>query len=324
MRRPGLLADGSVASLGVVNPVDLRPREIDPALVGYFHQQLGGHYSADMMLGPLDLIGTVTEQYRLISDLTHAADGSVRRDLFQAGAAYAALAGWLHQDAGLWDSTAYWYGIAQTDAQMSGNTDLTAYALSTMARLRSDLGDGRAAVDLCRRGLSERHRLSPRIRVTLLHQRAHGHSLLGERAAVDRLLDEAAAVTDAADPSVPWGAVHHNAYFFEVQRATCYGRMGLYAEARRIWDRINSGMPSTARRDTGVYLARQAIAHAATGEPEHAVALASESARIAAQTRSARHHAELEILRRGMVRWQHDPLGAQLDRALAPLSPDNR
>ncbi|MEU5162005.1 Twin-arginine translocation pathway signal [Streptomyces sp. NPDC020875] len=318
--RRDFLAVGSVAVLGVVSPGDVRPREIDPALVGYFHQQLAGHYAADMMLGPRDLIGTVTEQYRLISNLSRAATGAVREDLIRVGVAYAALAGWLHQDAGLWDSTAYWHGMAQMDAQMIGDVDLTAYILSGMARLRADLGDGRATVDLCRQGLTERHRLSDRIRVNLMHQQAHGHALLGERAAVDRLLDEASRVVEDVDPSVSWGAVHRNAHFFEVQRATCYGRMGLFEEARRMWGEVNAVMPPTARRDTGVYLARQAVAHAATGEPEHAVTLAAVSAKIAAETGSARHRGELDTLRTDMSRWRHDPVGERLEQALRPIA----
>ncbi|GLF96517.1 helix-turn-helix transcriptional regulator [Streptomyces yaizuensis] len=320
MERRSFLAAGSVAALSIVSPADLRPRDIDPALVGYFYQQLDGHYAADMMLGPRDLIGTVAEQYRLISNLSRAANGPVREELLQVGVTYAVLAAWLHQDAGLWDSTAYWHGIAQSDAQMTGNADLTAYAVSNMARLRIDLADGRAAVDLCRGGLGEGHRLSDRIRVNILNQQAHGHSLLGERAAVDRTLDEASRTVVTVDPSIPWGAAHRNSYFFEVQRATCYGRMGLQAEARRIWDRINADMPPAARRDTGVYLARQAAAYAATGEPEHAVTLAAESAEIAAQTRSARHRKELETLRESMSRWRGDPIGDRLVKALGPLT----
>ncbi|MEW5536293.1 hypothetical protein [Streptomyces cyaneofuscatus] len=47
----------------VVGPV--APQHVDPALVGYFQQQLEGHYRADMFLGPHDLIGTVSAQYQL-------------------------------------------------------------------------------------------------------------------------------------------------------------------------------------------------------------------------------------------------------------------
>lgn len=73
-----------------------------------------------------------------------------------------------------------------------------------------------------------------------------------------------------------------------------------------------------------MYLARQAVAYAATGEPEHAVALAAESAEIAAQTRSARHRKELEALRESMSRWRNDRIGERLVKALEPLAAQNR
>ncbi|MFE0875299.1 helix-turn-helix domain-containing protein [Streptomyces smyrnaeus] len=38
------------------------PRHVDPALITYFQEQLEGHYRADMLLGPHDLIGTVSAQ----------------------------------------------------------------------------------------------------------------------------------------------------------------------------------------------------------------------------------------------------------------------
>lgn len=44
----------------------IAPRHVDPALIDYFEQQLEGHYRADMLLGPHDLIGTVSAQYELI------------------------------------------------------------------------------------------------------------------------------------------------------------------------------------------------------------------------------------------------------------------
>ncbi|MFD4831052.1 Twin-arginine translocation pathway signal [Streptomyces uncialis] len=322
MDRRSFLATGSLAALAAIDSADVTPRHIDPQLVPYFYQQLNGHYAADMMLGPRDLIGTVTEQYRLISGLARAAGGPVREELIRVGATYAELAGWLHQDAGQWDTSAYWHGIAQTDAQMIGDVDLVAYTLSNAAHLRSDLGDGRAAVELCQLGLSH-DGLSDRIRVNLMQQQAHGHSLLGpgSRAEVDSLLDAASRVVEGVDPEIPWGtAARRNAYFFEVQRATCYGRMGLHREAQDIWSVINTGMPPAARRDTGVYLTRQATAYAALGEPERAVELARTSAQVAAETRSARHLKELDVLRKGMRRWTKDPVGQRFEAALRPIT----
>lgn len=76
------------------------PQQVDPALIDYFQQQLEGHHRADMYLGPHDLIGTVSAQYQLIDKLVRSAKGNIRRGLLRVGAAYAALVGWLYQDAG--------------------------------------------------------------------------------------------------------------------------------------------------------------------------------------------------------------------------------
>ncbi|WP_370149018.1 Twin-arginine translocation pathway signal [Streptacidiphilus sp. EB129] len=295
-------------------------RHVDLGIVPYFYAQLDGHYVADIMLGSRDLISTVTEQYKLIAALARDAERQVRSELLKVGAAYAELCGWLHQDSGAWHASAYWHGLAQNEARMSGDADLVAYTLSNTAHLRADLGDGRAVVDLCGIALAEGYRLSSHIQVNLMAQQAHGHALLGDRERVDSLLDRAAGHVERTDPSAQWGtAGRRNERYFEVQRATCYGRLGLHREAHRLWEQITAATPVSARRDTGVYLARQAIACAGLGEPEQAVVLAGESAVIAADTGSARHRGELERLRAAMDRWQDGPIGEDLNAALAPL-----
>lgn len=320
VQRRQFLAAGSGA-IAALAPGTASARSVDPQLVTYFYQQLDGHYAADMMLGPNELIGTVSEQYKLIAGLARSAKSPVRAGLLRVGAVYAELCAWLHQDSGEWDASAYWHGLAQTDARMVGDPDLIAYTLSNAAHLRADLRDGRGTIDLCAAALADRSKLSTRIQVNLMAQQAHGYALIGDRPSVDRLLDKASVDVGQADPAVPWGtAARRNAFYFEVQRATCYGRMGRHAEARSIWDHVNATMPPAARRDTGVYLARQATAYAGTGEPEHAVVLARESAQIAVETRSARHRQELAVLRDAMTPWSNTTFGRELADALAPLA----
>jgi tetratricopeptide (TPR) repeat protein len=319
--RRHFLAASSAVALAALTPAGPVRKHVDPDLVPYFYKQLDGHYMADMMLGSRDLIGTVTEQYKLIASLARSAEGTTRTELLKAGATYAELCGWLHQDSGEWDASAYWHGLAQNDARMAADPDLVAYTLSNTAHLRVDLGDGRAAVDLCGAALVEQRHLSPRIRVNVMAQQAHGHALLGDRRSVDHLLDSAAGHIEQIDPAVQWGtAARRNQHYFEVQRATCYGRMGLHREGLRLWEEITATQPVNARRDNGVYLARQATAYAAIGEPEHAISLARESALIAADTGSARHRAELVRLRAEMTPWTDHPLGQDLDEALAPTA----
>ncbi|MDJ0345687.1 Twin-arginine translocation pathway signal [Streptomyces sp. H10-C2] len=296
------------------------PRHVDPALIGYFQQQLEGHYRADMLLGPHDLIGTVSEQYKLIDNLVRTSAGETRRGLLRVGAAYAALVGWLYQDAGDLGAAAFWRGVTQEIALRSRDVHLIGYSLVNHAQVRTDLGDGLGVVDLCEAALEDASGLAPKVRVMALQQQAHGASLLQDRTAVDRLIDEAGGLIGRVDDDLPWGnACRRTPGYLEVQRATCYGRLGLGEEAGALWTQVLAGVPTTARRDRGVYLARHASAAAAARQPDEAVEIAREAATIAVETGSARMRRELGTLERAMRPWQDAPIGRDLSEVLAPV-----
>ncbi|MEU5158984.1 Twin-arginine translocation pathway signal [Streptomyces sp. NPDC020875] len=324
MKRRHFLAAGSVgAVVAAGGPAVAGGRWVDPQHVAYFTRQLAGHTAADMFLDPRDLIRTVAEQYRLVTGLARGADSPVRDDLTRVGAAYAVLAGWLHQDVGEWGEARAWHSAALAEAQTVADPDLQTYVLANLSYLHVEAGDGRAAVGLCERGLALPG--APAVaRMQLIYQQAHGYSVVGNRAAVDRLLDaaEATARSGPEQPPAPWSrtAASTNPLFFDIQRATCYGRLGLHARARPLWERVVAGVPGGARRRVGVYLARQAIGYAVLGEPDHAVELAAESARIATETGSVRHRRELEVLRRTMEPWATGSRAEELVHALSPIS----
>ncbi|MFC7975178.1 Twin-arginine translocation pathway signal [Streptomyces cinereoruber] len=301
-------------------PGPLAPQQVDPALVDYFQSQLEGHYRADMLLGPHDLIGTLGPQYQLIDKLTRSATGETRRGLLRVGAAYAALVGWLYQDAGDLSAAAFWRGITQETALRARDPHLIGYAMVNSAQVRTDLGDGAGVVDLCEAALDGTG-VVPKIRVMAMQQQAHGASLLRDRAAVDRLIDDADRLLPQVTDDLPWGnACRRTPGYLEVQRATCYGRLGLGAEASALWAQVLDVVPSAARRDRGVYLARHATAAAASREPEQAVEIAREVATIAVETGSARMRRELVTLERVMRPWQDAPVGRALAEALAPVT----
>ncbi|WP_435882006.1 Twin-arginine translocation pathway signal [Streptomyces anulatus] len=302
----------------------MAPQHVDPALVDYFQQQLEGHYRADMFLGPHDLIGTVSAQYQLIDKLVRSAKGETRRGLLRAGAAYAALVGWLYQDAGDIDGAAFWRGVTQEIAVRSRDVHLIGYSLVNQAQVRTDLGDGHAVVELCEAVLDDADRLVPKVRIMAMQQQAHGASLTGERHEVDQLLDRADRLLPGVDDDLPWGnACRRTPGYLEVQRATCYGRLGLGAEAGSLWTQVLAGVPETARRDRGVYMARQATAAAAAREPDQAVEIARTVATIAIETRSARMRRELDTLERAMRPWHDAPVGRDLTEILAPVTEGN-
>lgn len=304
-----------------LTPGPIAHRHVDPALIAYFDQQLEGHYRADMLLGPHDLIGTVSEQYKLIDNLVRTAKGETRRGLLRVGAAYAALVGWLYQDAGDLGAAAFWRGVTQEIAMRSRDVHLIGYSLVNQAQVRTDLGDGLGVVDLCEAALDHRRELTPKVAVMALQQQAHGASLTGDRTAVDRLIDEAGGLVDRVDDELPWGnACRRTPGYLEVQRATCYGRLGLGAEAGALWGQVLQGVPVTARRDRGVYMARQATAAAAAQDPDQAVEIAREVATVAVETGSARMRRELRGLERAMRPWQDAPVGRDLSEVLAAVS----
>lgn len=294
-------------------------RHVDPALIGYFQEQLEGHYRADMLLGPHDLIGTVAAQYELIDRLIRVARGETRRGLLRVGAAYAALVGWLYQDAGDMGAAAFWRGVTQEIALRSRDPHLIGYSLVNQAQVRTDLNDGHGVVDLCETALESSRELTPKVQVMALQQQAHGASLTGDRTSVDRLIDQADGLIARVDDDLPWGnACRRTPNYLEVQRATCYGRLGLGHEASYLWTQVLAEVPETARRDRGVYLARHATA-AAAQDPDHAVEVAREAARIAVDTGSVRMRKELGALRRVMRPWQDAPIGRDLAEVLAPV-----
>ncbi|MET7454218.1 Twin-arginine translocation pathway signal [Streptomyces sp. NPDC005574] len=302
----------------VPGPVALQ--YVDPALIDYFQQQLEGHYRADMFLGPHDLIGTVSAQYQLIDKLVRSAKGETRQGLLRAGAAYAALVGWLYQDAGDMHGAAFWRGVTQEIAVRSRDPHLIGYSLVNQAQVRTDLGDGAAAIDLCEATLEDSRRLVPKVRIMAMQQQAHGASLTGDRSTVDRLLDEADGLLSRVDDDLPWGnACRRTPGYLEVQRATCYGRLGLGSQAASLWNQVLEGVPASARRDRGVYLARHATAAAGAGNPDEALEIARAAADIAIETRSARMTRELVILQRRMRPWQDSPVSRDLDGILAPV-----
>ncbi|MFF3862233.1 Twin-arginine translocation pathway signal [Streptomyces sp. NPDC002209] len=297
------------------------PQHVDSALVDYFQQQLEGHYRADMYLGPHDLIGTVSAQYQLIDKLIRSAKGDVRRGLLRVGAAYAALVGWLYQDAGDLGAAAFWRGVTQEIAVRSRDPHLIGYSLVNQAQVRTDLGDGYGVIDLCEAVLDGSDVLFPKVRIMAMQQQAHGASLTGDRTAVDRLIDTASGLLSRVDDDLPWGnACRRTPGYLEVQRATCYGRLGLGREAGSLWTQVLDGVPVTARRDRGVYLARHATAAAAAREPDHAVEIAREAVEIAVETRSARMSRELATLERVMRPWHDAPVGRDLAEILAAVN----
>jgi transcriptional regulator with XRE-family HTH domain len=295
---------------------------VAPELVDYFGSQLAGHYSADRFLGPMRLIPTAVSQYELLCDLANAARDGLRGDLWSLATGYAAFIGWLYQDTGELGTAASWLDVMIERAHRSQDIQLVGFALHNKAMLHADMKDGPGVLDLTGAALQHRARLCPKVQVLALQQAAHGACLAGGDDVgdvCDRLLDDATGLVDAIDDEYPWGGSCQTPRYVEVQRATCYGRLGRTRDALELWGQIIPGIPVSSRRDAGVFRARQAQAFADAGEPDQAIAVAGEVVPLIAQTGSARMRGELFALRQRMEQWSDEPRGRALDEMLSGI-----
>ncbi|MCL2580985.1 MAG: helix-turn-helix domain-containing protein [Streptosporangiales bacterium] len=320
-----LSAGGEIIQAAAAPPPSPRDPEepVAPELVSYFRTQLAGHYSADMFLGPKNLIPTVQAQTELLMDLASRADAAVRPGLLDTGAAYAALLGWLHQDAGDLTSSARWRDITLSLAHRSGSPELVSYALTNKAMLALDSGNGRAVTDYAQAALAGERQLPAKCRILALQHQAQGEAMLGNRAVADRLLDSAAGLTGRVDDEHPWGnACRRTPHYVEVQRATCYGRTGApadAADAAGLWDQIMKSMPAEARRDNAVFAARQAQALAQVPDPHRVLEITAAAAETVPATGSARLRRELGGIRERARPWIRTRAGRELSGILAGI-----
>ncbi|WP_406312209.1 hypothetical protein OHA77_26790 [Streptosporangium sp. NBC_01639] len=295
-------------------------RHVAPELVDYFRLQLLSHYAADAFLGPRHLIATVAVQYQSITELAGQADGEVQRELLRLGAGFAAFAGWLCQDAGMTGRAAVWLNANLEMAHRAQDVQLVSHALTNKAMLAADLGDAAAVIGLTAAALSDRGKLMPKTQVLALQQGAHGYALASDRARCDALLDQAAAIIDDIDDDHMWGNACRTPNYVEIQRATCYGRLGLTTDAVVLWDQILPSMPVTARRDIGVFLARQSAALATIPEPERATDAARKAIELLHQTGSIRQRAELAAVSARMGAWVDTAQGREMAEMLAGVT----
>jgi transcriptional regulator with XRE-family HTH domain len=318
-RREFLLGMATTIGFGATEGVVPTFKHVDPELIPYFQRQLEGHYRADMLLGPRALISTVTAQCKLIGQLIDSADKSTRQRMAVVGTSFAAFAAWLYLDAGDIAAALHWHDVAQEMAHRSLDREAVACALVDRAMARTEQGMGVAVMDLCDSALMGAGHLSPELRVFALQQKAHGASIIGDRRQVDALLDAASRFVDQVDVEV-WGVpCLRTPHYVEVHRATCYGRLGLAKEALGVWQHIIPDAPSNARRDIGVWVARQATLSASLREPEWTVELARHAVKVALETGSARVRRELAATKATMTPWQAEPVGRDFAEVLAPI-----
>jgi tetratricopeptide (TPR) repeat protein/transcriptional regulator with XRE-family HTH domain len=264
---------------------------------------------SDNLLGPRHVIPTVHQHVSIIQQLRSAASGADRRALLHLQAQFGEFASWLHQDAGDFRMAQHWTDRALEWSQTAGDPEMTAYILARKSQLAGDMRDPGRALDYAEAALELASPRS-RLKAAAAAYAAHGHALDGEygRDATFRMHDDARATLSEldSDPGSPW-AVWMNDAYLDVERARCLSMLGRHDEAAEIFQQAIRELPRGFRRDRGVYLAREALAHANAGQPDQAAGAGTAALSIAIETESGRIINELAHLDTELAPWHRVP-----------------
>jgi helix-turn-helix protein len=264
---------------------------------------------------PDRVLPIVVGQARALQTLARDARGQAALDLATLTARTAEYAGWMAQDAGDDDTAAWWIDRAVRVADAVGDRDTAAYALVRRALVTLYRGDGPATIDLARRAQADLG-VGPRILGLAAQREAQGHALAGDHLRCMRALDLAAERLAAARAQASSGPAIGTAHVLDtitVVTGWCLYDLGRPAEAAAMLDEGVARISADAVRARTRFGVRQALAHAAAGELDHACALAASMITKVSGLGSATIRMDLSRLAASLRRWRTHPAVRELE-----------
>jgi transcriptional regulator with XRE-family HTH domain len=268
--------------------------------------------------GPAVLLPALVSQTNLLCERSAHADVGTRQAMLLLASRYAEYVGWLVQESGDERGALAWTQRAVDLARGGGDLDLAAYGLVRRALVALYRDDARQVIDLAQG--AQGSALPPRIRGLAAQREAQGHALAGDFDACMRCLERAreqlARHQQHQDPVMGTTNLPDPA---EMVTGWCLFDLGRPAQAAAVLDRQLTLVAPEALRTRVRYGARQALAHAANGEIEHACDLVAPLLDTAAALGSATIAVDLRQLAHVLARHPHHPKVRALAPALGSL-----
>ena len=293
-RRQFIQGVGAAAAASLLSSIPAAPAAAaDVKPLAHFQAARRLLIDTDNMLGAATALPGVHEQLRSLQSIRQATQGRDARDMLDMQARFAELAGWLCQDLGDFEQARYWLDRALEWSYPAADPELTAYVLARKSQLAGDMGDALGAVDLA----DAAARQAPNERIAAIAHTfgAHGHALGGSADATEATYDGARTTADRFDGESPWGVWLDDSYI-DVHRARSLSTLGRHDDAVETFRSAITQLPAGFHRDRGVYLAREAIAHAGAHDTAAASQAGLQALAIARDTRSGRTVTELRQL----------------------------
>jgi hypothetical protein len=267
---------------------------------------------------PAALLPLLQTQSRTIAALASRARSASRVPALLLAARFAEFTGWMAQEAGDIDAALGWTDAAAELARAGGDPYLGSYALVRRALVTMYSGDAAETVALARRAQSSE--LPPRVRGLAAQREAQGHALAGDEAACLRGLDRARillADDDARTGAEPVIGTTHVDDPAAMSTGWCLYDLGRPKAAAEVLDRECRRLPPHALRARARYGFRRSLAHAASGEVEHACAIAGGLLAVMPAVPSATVNCDVRRLARELSRFRSSRAVRDLQPALA-------
>ncbi|MFJ2812106.1 helix-turn-helix domain-containing protein [Streptomyces sp. NPDC087294] len=287
-----------------------------PSFIAQFDQlRKLGQSTAPKVLLPL-----LETQTRMVSGLAAHSPSATRTSMLLLASRFAEFTGWMAQEAGDSGAALDWTGEAAELARAGGDPYLGSYALVRRALVTLYDGDAAGTVTLARRAQSDE--LPPRIRGLAAQREAQGHALVGDERDCLRSLDRARELLDSDDARSGDGPVIGTTHVIDPAAMTtgwCLYDLGRPKAAAETLDREYRRLPPHALRTRARYGFRRSLAHAASGEVEHACAIAGELLGVMPAVPSATVNSDVRRLARELSRFRSSRAVRDLQPALAQV-----
>lgn len=284
-----------------------------PGFVAVFEEirRLGRTASPSMVL-PM----AVTQVHVVVSAARHSSH-RIRADLLRHAARVAEFAGWMAQEGGDDRGALWWTGRAVELATVAGDECMADYALVRRAVLSLYQFDSSSAIAAAEHVLGKTA-TCPRIRWLAALGAAQGYALGSDEAKVMRALAQAAELWEPAlgsdvDAHLGPSSVQGRATLIE---AWCHYDLGNLGTAAKFFDTGMSQAPGQSDRDRARFGTRQALVHAALGDPQRACELIEPLFEVIRAVDSMTIRSDLVDFARTIRRFPDHPLLHRIEPAL--------
>ncbi|MEU0449010.1 helix-turn-helix domain-containing protein [Streptomyces tendae] len=310
---------GSLVDLGVRHSSEAS-FAADP-LLHSFRAQFDQLRKLGQSTAPKVLLPLLETQTRMVAGLAAETQSATRARALLLASRFAVFTGWMAQESGDSRKALIWTGEAAELARAGGDSSLGSYALVRRALVTLYGGDASGTVALARR--AQKDGLPPRIRGLAAQREAQGHALVGNESGCLGSLDKARDLLsrkDAPNRTEPVIGTTHVTDPAAMTTGWCLYDLGRPRAAAEVLDRECRRLPPQALRTRARYGFRRALAHAASGEIEHACSIAGELLGMMSAVPSATVDSDIRRLARELSRFRGSRAVCDLQPALARVT----